>query len=69
MPGKAWVLGAFDELFKANFVFNLCYHSALVNFYTFLQTPVYNIDVGKMKESPRVRDLRARVLNQTVTLT
>ncbi|XP_016327127.1 uncharacterized protein LOC107676902 [Sinocyclocheilus anshuiensis] len=34
-----------------------------------LGTTVYNIDVGKMKESPRVRDLRARLLNQTVTLT
>ncbi|TDH05601.1 hypothetical protein EPR50_G00124110 [Perca flavescens] len=55
-------LGACDELFKAHFVFNLSYDVALVNFYTFLQT-VYNIDVGKMKESPRVKDLRARLLN------
>lgn len=62
-------LGAFDELFKAHFVFSLCYDRALVNFYTFLQTTVYNIDVGKMKESLRVRDLRARILNQTVILT
>lgn len=62
-------LGAFDELFKAHFVFNLSYDAALVNFYTFLQTTVYNIDVGKMKESPRVRDLRARLLNQPVALT
>ncbi|KAL0188881.1 hypothetical protein M9458_015980, partial [Cirrhinus mrigala] len=61
-------LGAFDELFKAHFVFNLSYDSALVGFYTFLQTTLYNIDVGKMKESPRVKDLRARLLNQTVTL-
>ncbi|MCJ8743463.1 hypothetical protein PDJAM_G00094290 [Pangasius djambal] len=61
-------LGAFDELFKAHFVFNLSYDSALVNFYMFLQTTVYNIDVGQMKESPRVKDLRARLLNQTVTL-
>ncbi|KAI2656852.1 DNA mismatch repair protein MutL [Labeo rohita] len=42
--------------------------NALVSFYTFLQTALYNIDVGKMKESPRVKDLRARLLNQTVTL-
>ncbi|XP_045897842.1 uncharacterized protein LOC123965332 [Micropterus dolomieu] len=62
-------LGAFDELFKVHFVFNLSYDGALVNFYTFLQTTVYNIDVGKMKESPRVRDLRARLLNQPVPLT
>ncbi|KAJ8012606.1 hypothetical protein DPEC_G00044610 [Dallia pectoralis] len=61
-------LGAFDELFKAHFVFNLSYDAALGNFYTFLQTTVYNIDVGKMKESPRVRDLRARLLNHTVGL-
>ncbi|KAJ8391341.1 hypothetical protein AAFF_G00091280 [Aldrovandia affinis] len=59
-------LGAFDELFKAHFVFNVSYDVALVNFYTFLQTTVYNIDVGKMKETPRVRELRARLLNHTV---
>lgn len=62
-------LGACDELLKAHFVFNLSYDVALVNFYTFLQTTVYNIDVGKMKESPRVKDLRARLLNQPVALT
>lgn len=61
-------LGAFDELFKSHFVFNLSHDAALVNFYTFLQTTVYKIDVGKMKESPRVRDLRARILNQSMTL-
>ncbi|XP_070773831.1 uncharacterized protein [Enoplosus armatus] len=42
-------LGAFDELFKVHFVFNLSYDAPLVNFYTFLQTKVYNIDVEKMK--------------------
>ncbi|XP_059213204.1 uncharacterized protein LOC131991716 isoform X2 [Centropristis striata] len=62
-------LGAFDELFKAHFVFNVSYDGALVNFYTFLQTTVYNIDMGKMKESPRVRDLRAKLLNQEILLT
>nr|XP_054604582.1 uncharacterized protein LOC129165435 [Nothobranchius furzeri] len=61
-------LGAFDELFKTHFVFNVSYDAALVSFYTFIQTTVYNIDVGKMKESPRVRDLRARLLNQPVVL-
>nr|XP_054606922.1 uncharacterized protein LOC129167039 [Nothobranchius furzeri] len=61
-------LGAFDELFKTHFVFNVSYDAALVSFYTFLQTTVYNIDVVKMKESPRVRDLRARLLNQSVVL-
>ncbi|XP_062295363.1 uncharacterized protein LOC134000078 [Scomber scombrus] len=62
-------IGAFDELFKAHFVFNVSYDGALVNFYTFLQTTVYNIDMGKMKESPRVRDLRAKLLNQEVVVT
>ncbi|XP_063321027.1 uncharacterized protein LOC134619186 [Pelmatolapia mariae] len=62
-------LGAFDELFKAHFVFNVSYDAALVNFYTFLQTTVYNIDMGKMKASPRVRDLRAKILNQEILLT
>ncbi|XP_049930796.1 uncharacterized protein LOC126408987 [Epinephelus moara] len=61
-------LGACDELFKAHFVFNVSYDAAFVNVYTFLQTTVYNINVGKMKESPRVRDLRARLLNQPVAL-
>ncbi|XP_054913542.1 uncharacterized protein LOC129377547 isoform X2 [Poeciliopsis prolifica] len=61
-------LGTFDELFKAHFVFNFSYDAALMNFYTFLQTTVYNIDVGKMKESPRVRDVRARLLNQSIGL-
>lgn len=54
-------VGAFDELF--HFVFNLAYDCALVNFYTFLQTTVYKIDVGKTKESPRVKELRAKLLN------
>ncbi|CAL8340176.1 unnamed protein product [Boreogadus saida] len=62
-------LGACDELFKAHFVFNFSYDVALVNFYTFLQTTVYNIDVGKIKESPRLRELRARLLNHPVALT
>lgn len=67
MQGKP-LPGACDELFKAHFVFHLSYDVALVNFYTFLQTTVYNIDVGKMKESPRVKDLRVRLLNQPVAL-
>ncbi|KAG7481489.1 hypothetical protein MATL_G00067280 [Megalops atlanticus] len=56
-------LGAFDELFKAHFVFGLSYDEALSSVYTFLQTTVYNIDVGSVKESPRVKELRARLLN------
>ncbi|XP_035986184.1 uncharacterized protein LOC105918575 isoform X1 [Fundulus heteroclitus] len=55
-------LGAFDELFKAHFVFGTSYNSMLHNMYTFIQTTVYNIDVGKVKESPRVSEVRARLL-------
>ncbi|XP_056438927.1 uncharacterized protein LOC130375809 isoform X3 [Gadus chalcogrammus] len=56
-------LGAFDELFKAHFVFDTSYNSMLHNMYMFIQTTVYNIDVGKVKESPRVAEVRARLLN------
>ncbi|XP_067257291.1 uncharacterized protein [Chanodichthys erythropterus] len=44
-------LGAFDELFNAHFVFGTSYNTMLHNMYTFIQTTVYNIDVGKVKES------------------
>ncbi|XP_060731502.1 uncharacterized protein LOC132849267 [Tachysurus vachellii] len=56
-------LGAFDELFKSHYVFNMSYDESLVHFYTFLQTTVYNIDVTTTDESPRVRELRAKLLN------
>ncbi|XP_039647127.1 uncharacterized protein LOC120553108 isoform X2 [Perca fluviatilis] len=56
-------LGAFDELFKSHYVFNLSYDESLVHFYTFLQTTVYNIDVTTTEECPRVRELRAKLLN------
>ena len=56
-------LGAFDELFKAHFVFSTSYNSMLHNMYTFIQTTVYNIDVGKVKECPRVFEVRARLLH------
>lgn len=56
-------LGAFDELFKAHFVFGTSYNIMLHNMYTFIQTTVYNIDVGKVKESPRVAEVRARLLS------
>ncbi|XP_070299360.1 uncharacterized protein [Salvelinus sp. IW2-2015] len=45
-------LCAFDELFNAHFVFNLTYDDALVNFYIFVQTTIYNIDVDKNKRGP-----------------
>ncbi|XP_067300880.1 uncharacterized protein [Pseudorasbora parva] len=56
-------LGAFDELFKAHFVFGTSYNTMLHNMYTFIQTTVFNIDVGKVKESPRVAEVRARLLS------
>ncbi|KAK0134445.1 hypothetical protein N1851_029940 [Merluccius polli] len=46
-------LGAFDELFKAHFSCNM---------YTFIQTTIFNIDVGLVKENPRVIELRSRFL-------
>nr|CAD43088.2 novel protein [Danio rerio] len=55
-------LSAVDELFK-DYVFNLTYEEALVYIFTFLQTTVYNIDVGPTSESPRVKKLRAKLLH------
>ncbi|XP_023808216.1 uncharacterized protein LOC111946938 [Oryzias latipes] len=52
-------VAAFDVLFKAHFVFSISYDEALSSFYAFIQTTVYNIDVGNTKESPRVKELRA----------
>ncbi|XP_030612996.1 uncharacterized protein LOC115799840 isoform X1 [Archocentrus centrarchus] len=56
-------ISAFDELFKAHYVFGISYDQALHNMYTFVQTTIYNIDVGLCHESPRVKDLRAKLLN------
>ncbi|XP_072556798.1 uncharacterized protein [Paramormyrops kingsleyae] len=56
-------LSAIDELFKAHYVFNLTYEESLANVYTFLQTTVYNIDIGITSASPRVRELRVKLLN------
>lgn len=64
LPCKATTsLGAFDELFKAHFVFGTKYNSMLQNMYTFIQTTVYEIDVGKVKESPRVGEVRAKLIH------
>ncbi|XP_060780399.1 uncharacterized protein LOC132888359 [Neoarius graeffei] len=59
-------LSAFDELFKCHYVFNLSYAESLVHLYTFVQTTVFNIDVTSTEESPRVRELRAKILNDNV---
>ncbi|KAL2086413.1 hypothetical protein ACEWY4_017472 [Coilia grayii] len=58
-------IGAFDELFKAHFVLGRSYDEPLCSFFTFLQTTVYGIDVGSARESPRVREIRARLLNNS----
>ncbi|KAL3987727.1 hypothetical protein ACER0C_014842 [Sarotherodon galilaeus] len=63
MPCKSTSsLGAFDELFKAHFVFGTSYSTMLHNMYMFIQITVHNIDVGKVKESPRVAEVRTRLL-------
>lgn len=59
-------VAAFDELFKAHFVFAVSYDEALFNFYTFIQTTVYGIDVGNARESPRVKEIRVRLHNINV---
>ncbi|XP_055009182.1 uncharacterized protein LOC129408877 [Boleophthalmus pectinirostris] len=56
-------LSSFDELFKAHFVFGTSYHTMLYNMYTFIQTTIYNIDVGKVRERPRIAEIRARLLH------
>lgn len=57
------LVAAFDELFKAHYVFAVSYDDALSSFFTFIQTTVYGIDIGKVKESPRVKEIRARLLH------
>ncbi|XP_056266178.1 uncharacterized protein LOC130190671 isoform X2 [Pseudoliparis swirei] len=56
-------LGAFDELFKSHYVFNLSYDETLVPLFTFVQTTVYNIDITTTDQSPRVREFWAKVLH------
>ncbi|XP_063060458.1 uncharacterized protein LOC134453602 [Engraulis encrasicolus] len=55
-------LAAFDELFKAHYVFGTTYCHELTNVFTFLQTTIYDIDVEITKVNPRVAELRARML-------
>ncbi|XP_070709100.1 uncharacterized protein [Pempheris klunzingeri] len=56
-------LSCFDELFKAHFVFGASYSHDPVNMCNFLQTTIYEIDVGNTKVNPRVAELRARMLH------
>ncbi|KAK0134624.1 hypothetical protein N1851_029746 [Merluccius polli] len=63
VPCKAQTsVAAFDVLFKAHYVFSLSYDEALSTFYTFIQTTMYIIDVGNAKETPRIKEMRARLL-------
>ncbi|XP_034071361.1 uncharacterized protein LOC117545617 [Gymnodraco acuticeps] len=48
-------MAAFDELFKAHFIFSVNYYESLTSFYTFIQTTVFNIDIGSAKESQRTQ--------------
>ncbi|XP_042562130.1 uncharacterized protein LOC122131465 [Clupea harengus] len=64
LPCKATgSVGAFDELIKAHYVFGTSYSSSLSSFFTFVQTTIYNIDIGETKETPRIAELRARMLH------
>ncbi|KAK0155497.1 hypothetical protein N1851_002087 [Merluccius polli] len=62
-------VAAFDVLFKTHYVFSLSYDEALSAFYTFIQTTIYNIDVGTTKETPRVKELRAKLLQDHYNVT
>ncbi|MEQ2285768.1 hypothetical protein AMECASPLE_035252 [Ameca splendens] len=56
-------LAAVDKLFKVHFVFSVSYNAALNNMYKFLQTTVYGVDATK--ESPKVKELRAKFMNRS----
>lgn len=60
------LVAAFDELLKAHYAFAVSYDEALSSFFTFIQSTVYGIDVGNVKESPRVKEIRARLLHCAV---
>ena len=54
-------VGALDALFKAHYIFGLEYSAHLQNFWTFIQTTWFNIDVDTTRESPRVREVRSKL--------
>ncbi|XP_041466263.1 uncharacterized protein LOC121416815 [Lytechinus variegatus] len=54
--------GAMDALFKSHYVFGLEYARPLKNFWTFVQTTIYGVDVDITLEPPKVRELRAKLL-------
>ena len=53
---------AVDLLFKTHFVFGLEYCMSLRQFWTFVQTAIYEIDVGVSRESPRAHEMRSKLL-------
>ncbi len=57
-------LAGFDELFKAHFIFSVSYDDALSHMYTFLQTIDYAIDADTTKQSPKVKELRAKIMSR-----
>ena len=44
-------VGAFDELFKAHFVFGTSCNNALYKMYTFIQTTLLEPDIGEVRDS------------------
>ncbi|KAJ8048619.1 hypothetical protein HOLleu_01001 [Holothuria leucospilota] len=54
-------LGAFDVLFKSHYVFGLHYSKHLLNFWTFLQTTIYQIGITNTHQTPRARTLRSKL--------
>lgn len=48
---------------KAHYLFGISCDQALTSISLFVQTTIYNIDVGLSHETPRVKDLRAKLLN------
>lgn len=56
------VEAAVDLLFKTHFVFGLQYCLSLRQFWTFVQTAIFEIDIGVSRETPRVREIRSKLL-------
>nr|XP_023656158.1 uncharacterized protein LOC111837927 [Paramormyrops kingsleyae] len=60
------LVGALDKLFKAHYVFCTSYSPSLTNIFTFLQTTIYNIDIGETKETPRVASKNAALVSDEI---
>ena len=55
------IVNALDALFKACYLFNLEYPAPVHNWYLYLQTKIFGLDLLGMKMPPRVRELAAVV--------